>query len=248
MTYVNGISKRYAILSLIIINTLLRRIIMKCPGQDMKYWKDDAIFEVSCPQCGKAIEFYKDDTTRKCGHCDHRLVNPKMDFGCASYCQFAEQCMGTLPEEFMGSREDLLKDKVAVAMKRFYQSDFTSIRKATNAARHAENIGKAEGANLAVILCAVYLHGMAAENTSSILAAVGASKPLIEEITRILESLNNSADDVPAAAQIVEDAIMLEKLQDDLKKERIAGAAARQLAEQQLFTESARNIAADSLQ
>ena len=144
----------------------------------MKYWKDDAIFEVNCPKCGKVIEFYKDDTTRKCRHCDHRLVNPKMDFGCASYCQFAEQCMGTLPEEFMGSREDLLKDKVAVAMKRFFQTDFKSIRKATSAARHAENIGKAEGGNLAVILCAVYLHGTGLENARSILAKVGASEPL----------------------------------------------------------------------
>ena len=221
---------------------------MKCPGQDMKYWKDDAIFEVSCPKCDKAIEFYKDDTTRKCGHCGHRLVNPKMDFGCASYCQFAEQCLGTMPEEFMGAREDLLKDKVAVAMKRFYQTDFKSIRKATSAARHAENIGKAEGGNLAVILCAVYLHGMERENARSILTGVGASEPLIEEITQLLNIHKNLVKDETSAAGIVHDALVLEQLQDDLKKDRIERTAAQQLAEQQLFTKSARSIAADSLQ
>ena len=221
---------------------------MKCPGQDMKYWKDDAIFEVNCPKCAKAIEFYKDDTTRKCGHCGHRLVNPKMDFGCASYCQFAEQCMGTLPEEFMGSREDLLKDKVAVAMKRFYQSDFKSIRKATSAARYAEKIGKAEGGNLAVILCAVYLHGMKFDDACSILAGVGASEPLIKEISLLLKTRDNLNRKGSAMAGIVHDAIMLEQLQDDLKKDRLEQTAAQQLAEQQLFTKSAKSIAADSLQ
>ena len=104
---------------------------MKCPGQDMQYWTDDAIFEVNCPECDAIVEFYKDDTSRKCPKCEHRFVNPKLDFGCASYCQFAEQCLGTLPENFLGSREDLLKDKVAVLLKRHLKTDFKSIREAT---------------------------------------------------------------------------------------------------------------------
>lgn len=28
---------------------------MKCPGQDMRYWKPGDIFDVSCPHCGKRI-------------------------------------------------------------------------------------------------------------------------------------------------------------------------------------------------
>ena len=97
---------------------------MKCPGQDMQYWNEKAIFEVQCPKCDKQVEFYKDDTSRKCGNCGNRFINPKMDFGCASYCQFAEQCLGTLPEEFKQGLDNLLKDKVAVAVKRHFGSDF----------------------------------------------------------------------------------------------------------------------------
>ena len=89
----------------------------------MQYWESDAIFDVNCPECGADVEFYKDDTTRKCGGCGHRFVNPKMDFGCAAYCKFAEQCIGTLPEEFTGARDNLLKDRVAVEVKRFYNTD-----------------------------------------------------------------------------------------------------------------------------
>ena len=60
---------------------------MKCPGQDTQYWKPGAIFEEKCPECGAAVEFFKDDTTRKCPKCGHRFLNPKLDFGCAAYCQ-----------------------------------------------------------------------------------------------------------------------------------------------------------------
>ena len=221
---------------------------MKCPGQDMKYWKDDAIFDADCPKCGTSIEFYKDDTTRKCSNCDYRFVNPKMDFGCASYCQFAEQCMGTLPEEFMGSREDLLKDKVAVEMKRYFHTDFKSIRQATNAARHAENIGKSEGGNLAIILCAAYLHGTGLDGTRSILQKVGASEQMVHEICGLLEIQANMPQDAGLAAKIVHDALTIKRLQDDLKENKIEVEGTQQLIEQKLFTDSAKAIAAAFMQ
>jgi hypothetical protein len=210
----------------------------------MKYWKEDAIFEAKCPKCDSIIEFYKDDTTRKCSHCQHRLVNPKMDFGCASYCQFAEQCLGTLPEEFMGSREDLLKDKVAVEMKRYFHADFKSIRKATTAARHAENIGKAEGGNLAVILCAAYLHETGQEGARSILQKVGAGEQMILDIFRLLEDQASPGPNTFLEAQIVHDALTINQLQDDLKEGRIDTDRAKQIVGQQLLTASAQSIAA----
>ncbi len=131
---------------------------MKCPGQDTQYWKPGDIFEATCPECGASVEFFKDDTNRRCRKCGHRFVNPGMDFGCAAYCQYAEQCLGDLPPELMAQREDLLKDRVALEMKRYFRTDFKRIGHATKVARHAERIGKAEGANLAVVLSAAYLH------------------------------------------------------------------------------------------
>ena len=69
----------------------------------------------------QTVEFFKDDTTRKCGKCGHRFANPEMDFGCASYCQYAEQCIGDLPPELLAQKEDLLKDRVAMEMKRYFK-------------------------------------------------------------------------------------------------------------------------------
>ncbi len=131
---------------------------MKCPGQDSRYWKPGSIFEAKCPKCGKEVEFFKDDTARKCPGCDHRFINPNMDFGCASYCEHAEQCLGTLPPELLAQKEDLLKDRIAIEMKRYFRSDFKRIGHASKVARHAEHIGKKEGGNMAVILASAYLH------------------------------------------------------------------------------------------
>ncbi|MBW1759217.1 MAG: hypothetical protein JRI88_02655 [Deltaproteobacteria bacterium] len=118
---------------------------MKCPGQDTQYWKAGAIYDVKCPQCGQVVEFFKDDTARKCNKCGYRFVNPKMDFGCASYCQFAEQCLGTLPPELIAQKENFFKDKVALEMKKYFKRDFKRIGHATKVARYAERIGKKKG-------------------------------------------------------------------------------------------------------
>jgi len=186
---------------------------MKCPGQDMQYWDSDAIFEVRCPECEQQVEFYKDDTTRKCGHCGHRFVNPKMDFGCAAYCKYAEQCLGTLPDEFIGSQDNLLKDKVAVEIKRFYKTDFKQISRVSRIAHHAEKIGKEEGSNLGIVLCAAYLNdigtGLAEEQYNSddpliikqqslevatdILTRLGATEQVLDEVCRLIK-IHNTDD------------------------------------------------------
>ncbi len=131
---------------------------MKCPGQDTQYWKENSIFETKCPECGSIVEFFKDDPARKCANCGKKFVNPKMDFGCAAYCQFAEQCIGTLPEEFKEQRDNMLKDKIAVAVKKYFSADFKRIGHAANVAYHAEKIGREKNADMAVVMAAAYLH------------------------------------------------------------------------------------------
>jgi len=54
-----------------------------CPGQDMRFWKPEDIFEAPCPHCGIAMEFWKDDMKRKCRSCGKFARNPRLDLGCA---------------------------------------------------------------------------------------------------------------------------------------------------------------------
>jgi anaerobic ribonucleoside-triphosphate reductase len=67
---------------------------MKCPGQDTQYWKPGDVFDVLCPHCGAAMEFFKDESQRRCKKCNEKVRNPKLDLGCSEYCKFAEQCVG----------------------------------------------------------------------------------------------------------------------------------------------------------
>ncbi len=210
---------------------------MKCPGQDSRYWKPGAIFEVKCPKCNKKVEFFKDDTTRKCDGCGHRFVNPNLDFGCASYCEHAEQCIGSLPEELLAQKEDLLKDRVAVELKRYLKSDFKRIGHATRVARYAEQIGKQEGGNLAVILCAAYLHdigipeserkyGSAAPEyqekegppiARAILEKLKAKAPVIQEVCDIIGHHHHPRNDETSNFKVVYDADQIANLEEAQK-------------------------------
>jgi hypothetical protein len=68
----------------------------KCPGQETRFWKREDVSEIACPDCGKNVEFFKDEVRRKC-RCGLLLVNPKVDLACAEWCESAEKCLGTPP-------------------------------------------------------------------------------------------------------------------------------------------------------
>mgnify|MGYP001057997673 CR=1 FL=1 len=232
---------------------------MKCPGQDMQYWKPGAIFETECPQCGRPVEFFKDDTARKCGACGHRFVNPQMDFGCAAYCPYAEQCLGTLPEGLTAQREALLKDRVAIEVKRWLKTDFKRIGRAGRVARYAERIGKTEKGNLAVILSAAYLHDLGQPAAAqpdllepspvrTILEKLGAREELIAEVCDII----SRRDDPPAGAsvnfRVVADAVRIEMLEEELKSSPLKSDRLAERIEQSFLTAAGRSTARDVLE
>jgi hypothetical protein len=213
----------------------------------MQYWKPGAIFEVECPQCGRVVEFFKDDTARKCGGCGHRFPNPKMDFGCAAYCPYAEQCLGTLPEGVAAQKEDLLKDRVAVEMKRSFRTDFKRIGLTSRVARHAESIGKAEKGNLAVILTAAYLHLLGPEAGREILERLGARQELVSEVAVIIAEGRPPGPDASLNARVVHDAVLLEALDAQRKTGSAGDEELRQRISRSFLTDSGRREAAELL-
>jgi HD superfamily phosphohydrolase YqeK len=232
---------------------------MKCPGQDTKYWKPGAIFDAKCPECEHNVEFFKDDTTRKCPNCGHRFINPKMDFGCASYCQFAEQCIGNLPPELLAQKEDFLKDRVAIEMKRYFKTDFKRISHATRVARYAERIGKSEGqANMAVVLSAAYLHDIGIHEAErkfnstapryqeqegppvarAIMEKLGAAEELIKEVCDIIGHHHHPNSKETANFKAVYDADMIANLEDNHKDKPIDADYLEQVIGKSFLTES----------
>jgi hypothetical protein len=68
-------------------------MVSKCPGQDQRFWKPEDISLMPCPRCGVMVEFFKDDSSRKCPDCGTRFKNPHLDMGCAQWCPFAKDCI-----------------------------------------------------------------------------------------------------------------------------------------------------------
>lgn len=236
---------------------------MKCPGQDSRYWKPGSIFETKCPQCGHKMEFFKDDTARKCEKCGQRFANPKMDFGCASYCQYAEQCIGDLPPEALAQRDDLLKDRIAVEMKRYFKTDFKRIGHATRVARYAERIGKSERGNLAVILAAAYLHDIGIheaerkygstapqyqekegpEIARAIMIKLGAKEELIEEVCDIIGHHHHPRSTESLTFKVLYDADLITNLEEKHKESPMDTDRLARIVAKSFLTESGRETA-----
>jgi hypothetical protein len=233
---------------------------MKCPGQDTRFWRPGAIFEANCPNCGQTIEFFKDETGRKCPRCGQRTVNPKMDFGCASYCKFAEQCLGDLPPELLAKREELLKDRVAIEMKRVLRKDFKKIAHAINVARHAEEIVREEGGDPAVVLTAAYLRPIAAPEATrtsadaagavdarEILSRVGAREELIEEVCAVISPGRDPEKQGTLNLEILRDAERLVNLEEGQKESPMPAEKISSVIDIDFSTETAKRIARRSL-
>lgn len=100
----------------------------KCPGQDTQQWGYDAIYDVECPHCRHALEFFKDEVKHRCKNCREVVFNDRLDLGCAKWCPSAASCVGPenvkaleLNEQRKNRREDLRallelvpEDRVAV--------------------------------------------------------------------------------------------------------------------------------------
>lgn len=130
---------------------------MRCPGQDSQYWKADAIYDVPCPQCVEAVEFFKDDSARVCPACKTRFVNPKLDFGCASYCPHASQCMALQEER---KEEQSLKEMLVQAVRCYVGEDKSLWQNLRLRGDAVEQLAREEGVSLFTVLGLSYLHSL----------------------------------------------------------------------------------------
>lgn len=240
---------------------------MKCPGQDPRFWKFDAIYDVDCPNCGATVEFFKDETRRKCKKCGHRVLNPKMDFGCATHCNFAEDCFGDLPPELIQQKEDLFKDRVALEMKMYFKIDFKRIGHAARVARYAEKLVSAEKANPAVVLSAAYLHDVGIKEAEKkhqsseavyqeqegpavareILEKLNAKEELIDEVCDIVGHHHHPRDEETANFKVVYDADRIVNIEESLRKTSMEPDQLEQLIESRFLSENGKKLAREVL-
>jgi Zn ribbon nucleic-acid-binding protein len=231
------------------------KVISKCPGQDTQFWGPDDIYSVECPTCGNSVEFFKDDIRRRCKKCGHMFLNPKLNLGCARWCQYADQCVGDMDrEEF--------KEIIISGMKGFYGDDQKKIDQALELLRFAEEIMEQENGHPKAVIAAATLYGIGIDErrekaqssegvdkekdkfpaVMGILERSGAKEEVSEEVCRILESHEHPGKADTLNNKIIHDAYQLARLEKgsegkgkaEVKKsthERFLTATAKKMAE-----------------
>jgi HD superfamily phosphodiesterase len=190
-----------------------------------------------------------------------------MDFGCAAYCKFADQCLGSLPTELLAQRDDLLKDRIAIEMKKYFKQDFKRIGHASRVARYAQKIGIAEGGNMAVILASAYLHDIGIHEAErkyqstaavyqeqegpaiarSIMEKLGATEPLIEEVCDIIGHHHHPRKEETLNFKVLYDADLIANIEDNHKEKPAEPEKIKKIINSSFFTENGKKTAAEQL-
>lgn len=236
---------------------------MKCPGQDTRYWGDDAAFEVPCPKCGRSVEIFKDESSAKCTGCQHRFRNPRVDLKCAEWCAYAKECLGfavpTVKSANLG--EGALASRLIQVVKDQFAGDQAQITRALMAFQHAKELASAEGGDPRVVMAAVLLleidghnsdktdnegkieDGAEADLTRSrrILDEVGLKEPTAGQICQTIEACRLRQDINSIESRVVRDSYALTELSSRQTDANVADID--EFVENRLSTEAARQRA-----
>jgi HD superfamily phosphodiesterase len=161
---------------------------VKCPGQDQRFWKPGDIFEVNCGNCGRIVEFWKDEPRRKCSSCGEKVNNPRIDLGCAEWCQYAEQCLAAVGS----SQDDIVCQKLISQMRNVFGDDEKRINHALRVLSFAEQLLQNETADPLVVKAAAVLHDIGIKKAQEVHGSAAGKyqeiegPPIAEEIMKTL--------------------------------------------------------------
>lgn len=203
---------------------------LRCPGQDRRFWKSKDIFEVQCPYCEHILEFWKDDPLRHCLSCGKEVRNPRIDLGCAKWCQFAEECLGISPDTLVTATP--VVERLMALLDKHLTEHPTRMQHARDAHALAETLLVLESGDPCIIKSAALFAGtfitqeggmsnvFSPENSSNddssvrkaLLEQAGISTSVAEEIGMIVDAIRSRKILASSEFDIVWDAIQLDRL------------------------------------
>lgn len=177
---------------------------IKCPGQDTRHWKPGDIFTLECPKCGAEIEFFKDDTRRRCAWCGHLFYNPRIELGCAEWCQYADKCVPELVKEKQAMQT--FREILAARVKGVLADDPPGRERLDWAVKYAGELLRAEGGDPKVVFAAVILQPVSLSQAREWLAELETEPEIAADIISILEGTAPAQD---LNQRIVQDVLAL---------------------------------------
>jgi len=178
-----------------------------CPGQDTRYWRPEDIFDIPCGVCGKDVEFFKDDVTRRCRSCGTLIRNPKISLGCAQWCEHAKECLGYDPKAMADEVADQgsLLDQLIASLKAELGSDGERISKALAVTEEAEELVRQAEVERRTVLASALLHDLGPQNGTDesparrIMERVGLETTAIGDVCDLIAELGNEDAVTPEA-------------------------------------------------
>lgn len=203
----------------------------RCPGQNTQFWKPDDIFNINCPYCDGEIEFWKDEPMLNCPKCGREVRNPRIDLGCAKWCKFAQECLGTLPDEL--DRAAPVVERLIKLMEKHLVSQPGRLKRAREVHALTERILAEDSGDPRVVKCASLIAGASLNedwdvlekptlpkdnpfcdphSPREILAEAGLDPAAIEQICTIADAVLSERILEGGEFAIVWDVIQLERL------------------------------------
>jgi putative nucleotidyltransferase with HDIG domain len=185
------------------------------------------------------------------------IVNPKIDLGCAEWCQYADQC---LPVS-VGKGISFMRDRLIDEMKKVFAGDQKRIDHALAVLKYAEQLQQTEGGDPLVVKAAAILHDIGIIQAEKkygssagkyqelegpiiarpILAKYELDKETIEHICKIIANHHSAKDIDTLEFRIIWDADWLVNLPEqytDADKEKL-----KQIIDKIFKTQKGRQIA-----
>lgn len=207
----------------------------RCPGQDMRYWTPEDIFDVNCPYCDYSIEFWRDEPFRVCRSCQKEVRNPRIDLGCAKWCKFGDQCLGrSVKEQFAAAP---VIEKLQAEIEPLMESDPKRYELIQEVTRIAGLLLTAEGGDPCRVRAGALLAGAVQEKDHSgeaareLLAATILEAEEMDEICRLVEEVLSDSEPSSIDVSVVRDALILadESRQNDEDLQMLSTAGAQMI-------------------
>ena len=130
----------------------------RCPGQDLRFWTPNDIFDVMCFNCGAKIEFWKDEPSRICPGCSREVHNPRIDLGCAKWCRFAKECIGKAAGDDYKPVAPVI-DRLELLLEGSFAAEPDAVKRSARMLKRCEPFLQSADLDPCILQCAAMLTG-----------------------------------------------------------------------------------------
>jgi hypothetical protein len=120
------------------------------------------------------------------------FYNPKIELGCAEWCQYAEKCVPDLVKAKKAAQT--FKELLAEMVKSHLKGDPAAWDRTAKGMEYAQELLKAEGGDPKVVLAAVLLHRVEPARVQEFLAELATEPEIIEAVLELLAGQGAARD------------------------------------------------------